>query len=125
MAKIGDSRSPSPPNAPPARENESPSDKGSSGGALADVPITRSADHPISRSSDAASMLCCYNLPDYRLEHTDFVVQRIEPDREAAVAAPMPAPETTPLNVYCNGCHDIQLKGGAPRTRAAQEPAGS
>jgi TPP-dependent pyruvate/acetoin dehydrogenase alpha subunit len=45
------------------------------------------------------------------------VARQIDEDRDYAVASPMPDPAATPLQVYCEGCHDIQLKYGAPRVR--------
>ena len=84
-----------------------------------DIQITRSRDGKIAPSPDAASMLCCYNLPDYRLEHPDFDIH------QTATEDAVPDPETTPLNVYCDGCNDIQLKDGAPRTRRGKKPRGS
>ena len=51
------------------------------------------------------------------------VARQIEQDRDQAVASPMPDPAVTPLQVYCEGCHDIQLKYGTPpqrRTSAGQ-----
>ncbi|HEU5451342.1 MAG TPA: thiamine pyrophosphate-dependent enzyme, partial [Terriglobales bacterium] len=43
------------------------------------------------------------------------VEAELERDREAAVNSPMPDPKTTPLDIFCNGCHQIQLKYGTPK----------
>jgi TPP-dependent pyruvate/acetoin dehydrogenase alpha subunit len=44
----------------------------------------------------------------------DGVEKELEADREAAVASPMPKPETAATGVYCEeGCHEIKLKYGA------------
>src|SRR5512140_164088 len=43
------------------------------------------------------------------------VEAELERDREAAVNSPMPDPATTPLDIFCNGCHQIRFKYGTPR----------
>jgi TPP-dependent pyruvate/acetoin dehydrogenase alpha subunit len=46
------------------------------------------------------------------------VDRQLEADREAAVSSPMPDPNTTPQNVYCEqGCHTIAPKYGSPQSR--------
>jgi TPP-dependent pyruvate/acetoin dehydrogenase alpha subunit len=45
------------------------------------------------------------------------VEQQITADRDFAVASPMPDPATTPLDVYCEGCHEVSVKYGMPRAR--------
>jgi hypothetical protein len=134
MATAGEKNSFSTCNPSSGRKPESESEK------LSSVP----SDVPITRSADAASMLCCYNLPDYRLEHPDFtdypvkerrgpeperneqlkaeVPRPIEQDREATLASPIRDPGTTPLDVYCNGCNDIQLEDGSPRAVPPKNP---
>jgi TPP-dependent pyruvate/acetoin dehydrogenase alpha subunit len=47
----------------------------------------------------------------------------LEADREAAVASPMPAPETAAPGAYCDGCHEIQPKYATPRVRAGKPTA--
>jgi pyruvate dehydrogenase E1 component alpha subunit/2-oxoisovalerate dehydrogenase E1 component alpha subunit len=42
------------------------------------------------------------------------VDRQIQEDRDFAQASPMPDPATTPLNVYCEGCHEVRLKYGTP-----------
>lgn len=39
----------------------------------------------------------------------------IERERDAAEASPMPDPATTPQEVFCDGCHEVRLKYGAPQ----------
>jgi pyruvate dehydrogenase E1 component alpha subunit/2-oxoisovalerate dehydrogenase E1 component alpha subunit len=57
-------------------------------------------------------------LPPERNEQLQAEIARqIDEDRDYAVASPMPDPAATPLQVYCEGCHDIQLKYGAPQIR--------
>ena len=43
------------------------------------------------------------------------VEAELERDREAAVNSPMPDPATTPLDIFCNGCHQIKFKYGTPK----------
>jgi TPP-dependent pyruvate/acetoin dehydrogenase alpha subunit len=46
------------------------------------------------------------------------VDQRLEADRDFAVASPMPEPESAAGGVYCeNGCHEIKPKYGTPKTK--------
>jgi TPP-dependent pyruvate/acetoin dehydrogenase alpha subunit len=51
------------------------------------------------------------------------VERELEADREFAVNSPMPEPATTPLEVYCEGCHEIKPKYGMPK--AARRSEGS
>ena len=44
------------------------------------------------------------------------VEAEIERERDAAEASPMPDPATTPLNAFCEGCHEIKLKYAMPQT---------
>jgi TPP-dependent pyruvate/acetoin dehydrogenase alpha subunit len=49
----------------------------------------------------------------------------IEREREAAVASPMPAPESALGGVFCeNGCHVVKPKYGMPKVRAAKPASG-
>jgi TPP-dependent pyruvate/acetoin dehydrogenase alpha subunit len=49
------------------------------------------------------------------------VEQEIEQEREAAVASPMPTPESAAGGVYCeDGCHEIKPKYGMPKVRDAK-----
>jgi pyruvate dehydrogenase E1 component alpha subunit/2-oxoisovalerate dehydrogenase E1 component alpha subunit len=49
----------------------------------------------------------------------------IEEEREAAVASPMPEPESAVGGVYCeDGCHEIKPKYGMPKIRAAKSGSG-
>src|SRR5512147_764199 len=43
------------------------------------------------------------------------VERQLDEDREFAVSSPMPDPATTPLDVWCEGCHEIKLKYDVPR----------
>src|SRR5512146_1667040 len=52
------------------------------------------------------------------------VDRELEADREFAVNSPMPEPEKTPQNVYCEGCHEVKPKYGVPKARAAKGSAG-
>jgi TPP-dependent pyruvate/acetoin dehydrogenase alpha subunit len=52
------------------------------------------------------------------------VDRELEADREFAVNSPMPEPEKTPLNVYCQGCHEVKPKYGVPKTRPTKRSAG-
>lgn len=42
---------------------------------------------------------------------------QIEADRDAAERSPMPDPATTPLNVYCENCHEVAPKYAQPESR--------
>src|SRR5437868_4496426 len=44
------------------------------------------------------------------------VDRELEADREFAVNSPMPDPEKTPLDAYCDGCHEVKPKYGVPKT---------
>ncbi|HEX6907633.1 MAG TPA: hypothetical protein VF154_13545, partial [Terriglobales bacterium] len=48
------------------------------------------------------------------------VDRELEADREFAVNSPMPEPEKTPQNVYCEGCHEVKPKYGMPKLGAAK-----
>ena len=48
------------------------------------------------------------------------VDRELEADREFAVNSPMPEPEKTPQNVYCQGCHEIKPKYGMPKARSGK-----
>ena len=52
------------------------------------------------------------------------VDRELEADREFAVNSPMPDPEKTPQNVYCEGCHEVKPKYGVPKARAAKGSGG-
>ena len=52
------------------------------------------------------------------------VDRELEADREFAVNSPMPEPEKTPQNVYCEGCHEVKPKYGVPKARAAKGSGG-
>jgi hypothetical protein len=48
------------------------------------------------------------------------VDEQIEREREAAVASPMPVPESAIGGVYCEGgCHQVKPKYGMPKVRPA------
>jgi len=49
------------------------------------------------------------------------VDRSLEADREAAVNSPMPDPANTPLDVYCEGCHEVRPKYGVPKQSSASE----
>jgi TPP-dependent pyruvate/acetoin dehydrogenase alpha subunit len=51
------------------------------------------------------------------------VDRELEADREFAVNSPMPEPEKTPQNVYCEDCHEIKPKYRMPKTRAGKGAA--
>jgi TPP-dependent pyruvate/acetoin dehydrogenase alpha subunit len=51
------------------------------------------------------------------------VERQINEDRDFAVASPMPDPATTPLEIYCDGCHEVRLKYGVPKSREAKPAA--
>lgn len=52
-------------------------------------------------------------IPAENKKLIDGVEKELEADREAAVASPMPKPETAATGVYCEeGCHEIKLKYG-------------
>jgi TPP-dependent pyruvate/acetoin dehydrogenase alpha subunit len=51
------------------------------------------------------------------------VDRELEADREFAVNSPMPEPEKTPQNVYCEGCHEVKPKYGVPKVRAGKGKA--
>ncbi len=53
-------------------------------------------------------------MPQENTKLIEGVEQELEADREAAVASPMPEPETAATGVYCEErCHEIKLKYGA------------
>jgi len=53
------------------------------------------------------------------------VEREIEEEREAAIASPMPTPESAVGGVYCEeGCHEIKPKYGMPKARAAKSAGG-
>jgi TPP-dependent pyruvate/acetoin dehydrogenase alpha subunit len=52
------------------------------------------------------------------------IESEINADRDFATSSPMPDPATTPQEVYCEGCHQIRPKYGAPVARKPR-PAGS
>ena len=53
------------------------------------------------------------------------VDQEIEQEREAAVASPMPTPESAVGGVYCeDSCHEIKPKYGMPKARKAASGSG-
>ncbi|HLK32346.1 MAG TPA: thiamine pyrophosphate-dependent dehydrogenase E1 component subunit alpha [Terriglobales bacterium] len=52
------------------------------------------------------------------------VDRELEADREFAVNSPMPDPEKTPQDVYCEGCHEIKAKYGLPKARAGKTKSG-
>src|ERR1041385_9022387 len=43
------------------------------------------------------------------------VERQLDEDREFAVNSPMPDPAQTPLDVWCEGCHEIKLKYAVPK----------
>src|SRR5438445_1631857 len=49
----------------------------------------------------------------------DEIEKQVEKDREIAVASPMPKPEEAAIGVYCDGCHAIKPKYGAPKIKKA------
>jgi TPP-dependent pyruvate/acetoin dehydrogenase alpha subunit len=53
-----------------------------------------------------------------RLKHE--VEQQIVADRDFAVASPMPDPATTPLDVYCEGCHEVRVRYGTPKSKVKE-----
>jgi TPP-dependent pyruvate/acetoin dehydrogenase alpha subunit len=61
-------------------------------------------------------------------ENRDLIAgvdEEIEREREAAVASPMPVPESALGGVFCeNGCHVIKPKYGVPKVRAAKPASG-
>ncbi|MGH9601520.1 MAG: thiamine pyrophosphate-dependent dehydrogenase E1 component subunit alpha, partial [Terriglobales bacterium] len=57
-------------------------------------------------------------MPAENKKLIEGVEKELEADREAAVASPMPAPETAATGVYCEaGCHEIRLKYGAVKVK--------
>ena len=55
----------------------------------------------------------------------DEIEKQVEKDREMAVASPMPKPEEAAIGVFCDGCHTVKPKYGAPRARKAAATAGT
>ena len=55
----------------------------------------------------------------------DEIEKQVEKDREIAVASPMPKPEEAAIGVFCQGCHRVKPKYGAPRARKAAASAGT
>jgi TPP-dependent pyruvate/acetoin dehydrogenase alpha subunit len=45
------------------------------------------------------------------------VEAELERDREFAVNSPMPDPSSTPLDVFCEGCHEMKLTYAVPKYR--------
>lgn len=48
---------------------------------------------------------------------------QIEADRDAAERSPMPDPATTPLNIYCEGCHEVGPKYATPQPKLRKKAA--
>jgi TPP-dependent pyruvate/acetoin dehydrogenase alpha subunit len=48
------------------------------------------------------------------------VDRELEGDREFAVNSPMPDPEKTPQEAYCEGCHEVKARYGMPKARAGK-----
>ncbi len=52
------------------------------------------------------------------------VERQLDEDREAAVNSPMPDPATTPLDIWCEGCHEVKLKYAVPQYPSEKKEAG-
>lgn len=52
------------------------------------------------------------------------VERQLDEDREFAVNSPMPDPATTPLEVWCEGCHEVKLKYAVPQYPNEKKSAG-
>jgi TPP-dependent pyruvate/acetoin dehydrogenase alpha subunit len=52
------------------------------------------------------------------------VERQLDEDREFAVNSPMPDPATTPLNIWCEGCHEVKLKYAVPLYPNEKKTAG-
>jgi TPP-dependent pyruvate/acetoin dehydrogenase alpha subunit len=52
------------------------------------------------------------------------VERQLDEDREFAVNSPMPDPATTPLDVWCEGCHEVKLKYAVPQYPNEKKTAG-
>jgi TPP-dependent pyruvate/acetoin dehydrogenase alpha subunit len=58
--------------------------------------------------------------PEQNQALIEGVERELEADREAAVSSPMPDPATAGEGVYCEGCHEVALKYGEPKVKAAE-----
>jgi len=52
------------------------------------------------------------------------VERQLDEDREFAVNSPMPDASSTPLNVWCEGCHEVKLKYAVPEYPNEKKTAG-
>jgi len=52
------------------------------------------------------------------------VERQLDEDREFAVNSPMPDAATAPLDVWCEGCHEVKLKYAVPRYPNEKKGAG-
>ncbi|MGI9100920.1 MAG: thiamine pyrophosphate-dependent dehydrogenase E1 component subunit alpha [Terriglobales bacterium] len=52
------------------------------------------------------------------------VERQLDGDREAAVNSPMPDAASTPLDVWCEGCHEVKLKYAVPKYPKEKKSAG-
>src|SRR5690242_10802638 len=53
------------------------------------------------------------------------VEKELEADRDFAVASPMPEAESAAGGVYCEGCHEVRPKYGAPKIRVTKRAVGT
>ncbi len=70
---------------------------------------------PITRFENYLVNVKKWLTPGQNQELIAEVEAELERDRQAAVESPMPDPATTPLDVWCEGCHDVELKYDVPR----------
>ncbi|MGA2000233.1 MAG: thiamine pyrophosphate-dependent dehydrogenase E1 component subunit alpha [Terriglobales bacterium] len=52
------------------------------------------------------------------------VERQLDQDRDFAVNSPMPDASTTPLDVWCEGCHEVKLKYAVPQYPNEKKSAG-
>jgi TPP-dependent pyruvate/acetoin dehydrogenase alpha subunit len=80
---------------------------------------------PIARFENYLVNVKKWLTPTENRELITGVDQEIEREREAAVASPMPAPESALGGVFCeDGCHVVKPKYGVPKVCAAKPASG-
>jgi len=80
---------------------------------------------PIARFEKYLVSVTKWLTPTENRELIAGVDQEIGQEREAAVASPMPTPESAVGGVYCeDGCHEIKPKYGMPKVRKSASGSG-
>jgi TPP-dependent pyruvate/acetoin dehydrogenase alpha subunit len=75
---------------------------------------------PIARFEDYLVNVKHWLSPEENQALIAQVEKQIEADRDFSERSPMPDPATTPMDVYCEGCHDIKLRYSAVQVRTSK-----